>query len=85
MNSPIPPFLPLPSLFTNTHACSTLTHKYTYITQQSKEKGTLFKRGNKDNSKRGLENAASTWYKDGPAFLKVTTDEKKGWKIKRHE
>ncbi|KAG2227163.1 hypothetical protein INT45_003893, partial [Circinella minor] len=42
---------------------------YEEYSKKSKEKGTLFKRGNKDNSKRGLENAASMWYKDGPAFL----------------
>ncbi|KAI9270770.1 hypothetical protein BDA99DRAFT_329163 [Phascolomyces articulosus] len=46
-----------------------LVKDYDENSKKSKEKGTLFKRGNKDNSKRGLENAASMWYKDGPAFL----------------
>ncbi|KAI9492899.1 hypothetical protein BDB00DRAFT_826077 [Zychaea mexicana] len=47
-----------------------MSKDYEEHARKSKDKGTLFKRGNKDSSKRGLENAASMWYKDGPAFLK---------------
>lgn len=44
------------------------------ITRQSKkagDKGTLFKRSNKDSgaSKRNMESASSQWMRDGPEYL----------------
>ncbi|KAI8148371.1 hypothetical protein BJV82DRAFT_591863 [Fennellomyces sp. T-0311] len=46
-----------------------VSKEYDDNAKKSKDKGSLFKRTNKDNSRRGLESAAATWYKDGPAFL----------------